>query len=168
VPRTLLWLFPLTYAVHVAEELWGGEGFPAWVARVVGAPLPVDVFVTLNVIGLTLMAAGVVLACRDRAFTWIAVAIAAVVALNGIAHAAATLMLGVYSPGAVSGLLLWLPLGAYTLARTRRELRPKTWTIGLLIGIAIHAIVTASAAGAALSSELWAVGCGLWAVGLGL
>lgn len=43
-----VWLFPVTYLCHIAEEYWGGEGFYRWVARAAGAKLTAADFVTLN------------------------------------------------------------------------------------------------------------------------
>jgi hypothetical protein len=140
----VLWLFPLTYAVHLAEEYWAGEGFLMWVARVRGTPLPVDAFLTLNAFGLALMIAGVILAQRHPAFAWIRIAMAAIVLMNGAAHVIGTMLLGAFSPGLVSGVVLWIPLGWYTLARSR-GVPSRQWRAGWIVAIGAHAIVSALA-----------------------
>src|SRR2546428_807358 len=71
----LLWLFPPAYAVHVVEELVAGEGFPVWVARIVGSPLPLRGFLLLNFVGMVLLLAAVRRAIRDERSGWLAIAV---------------------------------------------------------------------------------------------
>ena len=70
-----IWLFPATYALHIAEEYWGGEGFAAWVSRFARTPLTEDLFLLLNAIGLTAMVFCTALAASGTG-RWLAAAIA--------------------------------------------------------------------------------------------
>ena len=136
------WLFPATYCVHILEEWRGGEGFPAWFSRVMGAELSVERFLALNAYALAGMTLGVVLAMFFRQMRWLLVGFGAVVFVNALAHLAASAATRSYSPGAVSGVLLWLPLGAWTLAAGRRGLSRRDFGVGLAVGILMHACVT--------------------------
>ncbi|HEX9918450.1 MAG TPA: HXXEE domain-containing protein, partial [Pyrinomonadaceae bacterium] len=104
------WLYPATYAIHLLEELWGGEGFTAWLARVAGVQLSTHKFLVWNALALALTALGVWLAARYRRLRWLPLAYAVAFLLNALSHLAASLYTNSYSPGLVSGLLLWLPL----------------------------------------------------------
>ena len=136
------WLFPATYCVHIAEEWRGGVGFPAWFSRVVGAELSVERFLALNAYALAGMTLGVVLAAVFRQMRWLLVGFGAVVFVNALAHVGATAVTRSYSPGVVSGALLWLPLGAWTLAAGRRGLSRRDFGVGLAVGFLMHAAVT--------------------------
>ena len=136
------WLFPATYGVHIFEEWRGGEGFPAWWSRLTGVELSVERFLTLNAYALAGMTLGVVLAAHFRQMRWLVVGFGAVVCVNAVAHLAASAATLTYSPGAVSGALLWLPLGAWTLARARRGLSHRDFGVGLAVGLLMHAAVT--------------------------
>jgi hypothetical protein len=140
------WLFPATYAVHILEEWRGGEGFPAWFSRVIGVELSVERFLALNAFALAGMTLGVALAVLFRRMHWLVVGFGAVVVLNGLAHVAASVVTRSYSPGVVSGALLWLPLGAWTLAAGRRSLSRWDFGAGVVVGLAMHAVVTLLAA----------------------
>ena len=143
-----VWLFPLTYLIHIAEEHWGGEGFPAWVARFGGvAHSPAD-FLAMNFAACLLMACGLVLVLRFRAMGWLLGSFATVVLLNGLSHLTASLLTASYSPGLVSGLILWAPLGAVTLARLRGRLTRRSFWSGVTVGILMHAAVALLAFGA--------------------
>ena len=143
-----VWLFPLTYLIHIAEEQWGGEGFPAWVARFGGVPFTPANFLALNVGACLLMTVGLVLVLRFRAMRWLLCSFATVVLLNGLAHLAASLLTASYSPGLISGLLLWAPLGAAALARLRSRLTGRSFWSGVTVGLLMHAVVALLAFGA--------------------
>lgn len=136
------WRFPATYAVHIVEEWRGGEGFPAWFSRVTGAELSVERFLALNFWALAGMTVGVALAALFRQMRWLVVGFGAVVLLNGVAHLAASAVTRSYSPGAISGALLWLPLGAWTLTAGRENLSRRDFGVGVGVGLLMHAAVT--------------------------
>lgn len=48
---------------------------------------------------------------------WVLVPLATVTAINGCAHAVGSIATMSYSPGVISGVMLWMPLGIFTLRR---------------------------------------------------
>jgi hypothetical protein len=140
-PAAWGWLYPATYAVHILEELWGGEGFTAWLGRVAGVELAARQFLIWNALALLLMAAGVWLAVRFRHLRWLLLAYGVAFTLNALSHLAASLYTVSYSPGLLTGLLLWLPLGALTLTRFRKTLTRRGRRAGLLAGLVMHCVV---------------------------
>ncbi|MBI1765815.1 MAG: HXXEE domain-containing protein [Acidobacteria bacterium] len=134
-----VWLFPLTYLVHIAEEYAGG--FYHWMARVVGAELSAQTFLSLNAIFWVVMTAAVTIAVWTQAADWLMVALGAVVLINGSAHTIGSLITRSYSPGLLSGLCLWAPLGVWTLRRAWRSLPRGQFSAGVLAGIALHGLV---------------------------
>jgi hypothetical protein len=138
-PWTLL--FPLTYAVHVAEECWGGETFYGWVSRVASVDLSRDEFLALNTVAMLVMIGGVLVANLTPVRLPIA-ALATVTALNGTLHVLGSVATASYSPGVISGVGLWIPLGAYALRRTRRTLSRAEFYGGVAAGLAAHGLVS--------------------------
>ena len=45
-------------ALHVAEEAWTGETFPAWISRVAGVNLTLGEFLVFNAIAFVVVVAG--------------------------------------------------------------------------------------------------------------
>ena len=135
------WLFPLTYLLHLAEEWWGGEGFPAWINRIAGVPMGEIQFLVWNGLALFCLTVGVFLALRTKSLRWLPLAFGVAYLLNALSHLAASLLTVSYSPGLVSGLLLWTPLGTATLLRARKSLSRRAFRAGLIVGGAAHAIV---------------------------
>ncbi|HEX8459143.1 MAG TPA: HXXEE domain-containing protein [Pyrinomonadaceae bacterium] len=137
------WLFPATYALHIVEELWGGAGFTAWLGRVAGVWMEARQFFIWNALALVLMCVGVLVARRFEQVRWLLVAYAVAFTLNALTHLAASLYTISYSPGLVSGLLLWLPLGAHTLLSYRKTLSRRGRRAGLFVGLSMHCVVLA-------------------------
>ena len=141
----LAWLFPVTYALHIAEEFWGREGFHRWIARISGRSASPLVFWELNVTFLALMVLAVAANAR-RPRGWILPALATVVIVNGVGHALGTAITGIYSPGLVTGTVLWIPLGVGTLVVERRRVGALALRAGIVAGLLVHAAVVAVAA----------------------
>jgi hypothetical protein len=143
-PAAWGWLFPATYALHILEEWRGGEGFTAWMARVAGVELSTGRFLVWNAAGLVLMSVGVLLTMRFRHLRWLTLAYGTAFLLNALSHLAASLYTNSYSPGLISSLLLWLPLGTLALVRFRSTLSRRARRAGLAVGFLIHCVVLAS------------------------
>jgi hypothetical protein len=134
-------LFPLTYCLHVAEEYWGGETFYGWVSRVWQIDLTRDEFLTLNAIAMGVMIVAVLVANVTTVRLPIP-AFGFVVVLNGSLHVIASVVTASYSPGAISGVLVWVPLGVYALRRSHRALRAAEFYGGIALGALAHGLVS--------------------------
>jgi hypothetical protein len=70
-----------------------------------------------------------------------AIAVATIAAVNALAHLIGTLVTAHYSPGLISGIVLYVPLGSLTLLRAAHQARADVVRRGILAGVAIHAAV---------------------------
>jgi hypothetical protein len=142
IPTTVwLALFPITYLIHFAEELWGGEGYPAYLFRLRGVELSTTRFVTLELIGFALLVIGVVLAHRLRFPEFMIVLLGGVVLANGISHTATAIWDGHYGPGLIASAFIWLPLGLVTLISMFGRVAHTRFAVAALIGFGIQGIV---------------------------
>ncbi len=137
-----VWLFPLTYCLHIAEEYWGGESFYRWASRLLAMEFTAREFLALNGAAMAVMCLCLALACSWRSMQWLVVTFGFVVAFNGFAHAVASVATHSYSPGLVSGILVWDPLGAYAMRRAHKSLPRRQFLVGLAVGVVAHAAVT--------------------------
>ncbi|HEV7905108.1 MAG TPA: HXXEE domain-containing protein [Pyrinomonadaceae bacterium] len=140
-PRAWGWLFPATYALHILEEWRCGETFTVWIARLTGVESALGEFLLWNSVALLLMSASIALTIRFKSLGWLLLAYGTAFLLNTLSHLSASFYTNSYSPGLVSSLLLWLPLGALTLLRFRKTLSRRSRRAGLLVGLLIHCIV---------------------------
>jgi hypothetical protein len=146
----LVWLLVAAYALHILEEWFGG--FPEWLAVVAGAPLPRDAFVLINAVALAAMAAATRTATRDESRGWLAIVVAAILFANGLLHLLASVVTRTYSPGVITGVVFYLPLGQLALLRAWEQAPRPFFVRGILTALGLHAIVSVVAFGLSRSS----------------
>jgi hypothetical protein len=139
----LPWLLPLTHLLHAAEEYFGD--FPGWFNRVAGSSLTPERFLELNALFFLAMVIVVGLALSFRPLLGLLVPLATVILLNAALHLGGTLITGVYSPGSITGVLVWAPLGATLLVKLRKEVSRPTFALGVGAGLVLHALVSLAA-----------------------
>ena len=135
-----VWLFPATYLLHLVEEYFAGGGFPAWAARALGAVFTNAEFVAWNVFALLLMCAAAWLVRRHANLRFIEIALAVAVLGNAAAHVLGSLVTWTYSPGLVTSIVAWCPLGWIRLRSARRASTRRARRAGTYIGLAVVVI----------------------------
>jgi hypothetical protein len=138
-----VWLFPLTYAVHLTEEYLVAGGFTLWAERALAIRIGDAQFLAWNACAFALMCVGALLVGRDARFRFIDVALATAVLGNVAAHVAASLVTWTYSPGVVTGLGVWMPLAVLRLPRAYRASTPRARRAAGFLGITVVLVTLA-------------------------
>ena len=143
VPSATLWswLFPLTYIIHIGEEFYGGEGYPAYLKRLRGVEMSSTKFLVGQAIGLALIVVGILIARRLGFPRQLLVILGTVVLINGLSHLVTSSYYREYGPGLISGVLIWIPFGLATLIRFRNSMRTSRYWLYLGIGVGINAAI---------------------------
>jgi hypothetical protein len=136
------WLIPLAYLIHISEEYWGGGGYSAYMARVRGVQISPARFLVLNGIGCGLMFLGMFLARRLKFLEWLVVCLCTVEAANGVSHTITAVARSSYNPGVLTGLLLFIPLGAAGLYLLQKSMSRSRYLTAMAVGIAIQGVVS--------------------------
>ena len=136
-----LWVFPITYLIHIAEEYWGGEGYPAYILRLRGVHMSTTRFLLAQGVGFVLVTIGVILARRFKFPQMMLVILGSIVLVNGITHTVTALSIMSYGPGLWSSIFIWMPLGIFTLVRFRKGVTNKKYWIGVAIGVGVNVVV---------------------------
>jgi hypothetical protein len=138
-PRIAL-LLPVVLLFHQAEEWFGG--FPEWTRLLAGNEVSSERFILINAVGLFLITFWTLAAFREPRMAWIVASVATILGLNGVLHALASVLLGRYSPGTTTGVLLSLPLSVIVLRASVAGL-PRAQVFGaVLAGVLLHGVVT--------------------------
>ena len=140
-----LLLLPLAFLLHIAEELWGGEGFPAWTGRLVEEPISIERFLSINAVGWPIFALLTLLGITRPAVAWLPTALATMLLVNAALHALGSAVTAAYSPGLVTSLLLYPPIGIAALRHGKRNLPPGMFARAILGGVLVHAAVLIAA-----------------------
>jgi Protein of unknown function with HXXEE motif len=140
--RRAVWLVPIAFAAHVAEE---APGFTAWVRRHGSSRYTQADFVRINALGLVMTLAGTALVFRTQSragvFAYFALVLAQQALFNTLFHAGTTVAYREYSPGLVTALGTFLPLWWHLSRLARREglITPSGELLAGGIGGAVHA-----------------------------
>ena len=152
--RRVAWLAPLAYAVHIAEE--SSQHFPDWMRVHIAPGFTTVAFVTVNTVAMTALVSLTALASTSTGRSFVLPYFALASALmfwNALVHIGATAYFGVYSPGAVSGVLVYLP-SFYVLTRLafrEGQLTNATMSTALAVGAGLHAALGLALATGAFS-----------------
>jgi hypothetical protein len=132
-----VWLFPATYVVHLVEEYVAGDGFCAWAERALGITISVREFLVWNAFALTLVCVGAVLVTAHPRFRWIEIALSIAILGNVAGHVIASVLTQTYSPGLISGVLIWVPVGIMRLSAAFPLSSSRGRTAGVGLGVAV-------------------------------
>ena len=135
------WLFPITYIIHIAEEFYGGEGYPAYLKRLRGVDMSATKFLVGQGIALALIVVGIFIARRLNFPRQLLVILGTVVLVNGLSHLGTSTYYGEYGPGLISGVLVWIPFGIATLVRFKSGMSARRYWLYVAIGVAINAVI---------------------------
>jgi hypothetical protein len=133
------WLFPATGVVHFTEELFAAGGFYTWVTSIGGSRMSMARFASGTLLALVSLTIAAWVA-RNR-YDWLLFALAAILVTNALSHLAGTLLTHSYSPGTLSGLGLWLPLGGAILGTGLTKSCAARWCVGFAVGAAMNAAI---------------------------
>ena len=136
------WLFPLTYIIHIGEEFYGGEGYPAYLKRLRGVDMSPTKFLVGQGIGLALIILGIFIARRLNFPRQLLIILGTVVMINGLTHLVTSSYYRQYGPGLISGVLIWIPFGLATLIRFKNVMKPRRYWLYFAIGVGINVAVT--------------------------
>jgi hypothetical protein len=136
-----LWVFPITYLIHVAEEYWVGEGYPAYILRLRGVHMSTTRFLVAQGVGVVLVTIGVILGRHFKFPRMMLIILGAIVLGNGITHTVTALSIMSYGPGLWSSIFIWMPLGLFTLLRFRNGVATKQYWTAIAIGVGVNVVV---------------------------
>jgi hypothetical protein len=133
------WLYPATSIVHFGDELFVGGGFYTWVTSIGGVRVTMARFAFATVVAFVSITIASWVA--RRRYDWLLFALAAIILTNALTHLVGSLATHSYSPGTVSGLLIWLPLGGAILYQGFARNCLTIWYTGLAVGTAMNIAV---------------------------
>ena len=131
-------LIPLTIFIHQLEEYFGQ--FPYWFSNLLNAQLSNQDFIVINGVGL------LVLTLFSLSYFFnkknvILVTLGTLVFVNGMTHIMLSIFTYSYSPGTITSIVLFIPLGILVFKRLLPKLTPLEKIISIGVGIIILLIV---------------------------
>jgi hypothetical protein len=121
--RKLVLVAPVVFILHVLEE---APGFVAWFNGLVPRGISQSLFLTVNAVALTITVLIAILVAASPEPTsglLLAAWVGFLMLANGLLHLVGTIAHSRYSPGVVTGTLLYLPYGLLLLRKIVRDLQ---------------------------------------------
>jgi hypothetical protein len=138
----LPWLFPPAYVIHATEEFLGGGALAAATStNLKGVNLNAKQFLIINGIAFLILIVAIVLPHIFRFPEWMLVCLGTILSINAVSHTVSTVMMREYNPGVITGLLIFLPLGAITLLGLKSRMSTRRYLTAVAVGIAVHGII---------------------------
>ena len=131
-----VWLFPLAYGLHIAEEYW--LHFPDWVSNLSGAFVSNPQFLFLNGVFWLLMVVSVVAIRARTSLAWLIATLATILGINAALHLLGSLVTLTYSPGSITAGFLYLPLVLYAFRQVLPQITRRLALRAVGLGAAIH------------------------------
>jgi hypothetical protein len=125
-------LFPFIFLVHQLEEYF--TAFPLWYSNLLNADLSNKDFILINGIGLLLFILARITYGLYKS-NIILLVMGTLVLMNGIIHLLLSIITLSYSPGTISGIVLFIPLGLLIYKRILPEMIKRDKFIAISIGI---------------------------------
>ena len=136
-----LTLFPLTYLTHIAEEYWGGGGYSKYLLTTYSVELSPQHFLWLQALGVSLMGLGVVVGISLRFPITMLAMLSAIVLGNALVHTIRSIKEWMYTPGLITAVALWLPLGFISLIALWPFISASKLVLGLVVGVVTNCVV---------------------------
>ena len=132
-----VWLFPLAYGLHIAEEYW--LHFPGWVSQVSQSFVSNTQFLVLNGVFWFVMVVSVVAIRARTPLAWLVATLATILGINAALHLLGSLVTRTYSPGSITAAFLYLPLALYAFRQVLPRIARGIALRAVGLGVAIHA-----------------------------
>jgi len=139
-----LWALAAVSLVHIVEEY--SLGFLSWFRAALPKLAPAMTAGWALVINILFVGWLVAVAAGSTLPPAVRLSGAAIVLVNALLHVVFTVRTGRYSPGLVTGVLLYVPCGvvAYAAADREHTLNAMTLTASIILGVALHATTVIS------------------------
>jgi hypothetical protein len=132
-----LWIFAVVFVIHLIEEFWGGTRSPD-PDKLHGLDLSRGGFIRANLVALGLFMGSIGVALKLGFPQFLLVALATFVVVNGAGHLVTSIRKTEYSSGLVTGVLMFLPLGVFTLVRLEPVMSTLRFSKAIVAGLVMQ------------------------------
>jgi len=137
--KKIAWLIPLAYLLHLSDEYL--TGFPNWFSGTFKVSLSLDDFIIINLTGFTAVIIIALLYTFDKVNNFILASLGTLLFINGLIHIVSSVFTLSYSPGTISGILFYLPLGYLVFKNIFPLLPEQQRSLSAVVGVLIQVVV---------------------------
>lgn len=140
-PKHIAWLLSVAYLIHLSDECFSGMGFHNWFSKIFDVNLSLNDFIIINSSGFLATVIIAILYHFGKINNFIITALCFLFFINGIIHLASSIMTSTYSPGIISGTVIYMPIGFLVFKNIFPLLPEKQRVPAIAAGIIIQVAV---------------------------
>jgi hypothetical protein len=140
-PKQIAWLIPAAYFLHLLDEYFSGAGFSSWYSSMFQVDLSVNDFITINSVGFAVTLLIVILYSFNKTNIFLIAMLGFLFFINGLVHPFVSIVTATYSPGTLTGVLIYLPLGFLIFKKIFPLLPEQQRSLSVVTGLAIQLLV---------------------------
>ena len=133
---------PFAYLGHLLDEFYLGSGFADWFSGLFKISLLESDFLIINSVAFLFVVIITILFNLGKINNFIPTVLGVLFFINGIVHLIITTLTLAYSPGTISGILIYIPFGIIVFKNIFPLLEEKKRTSSIASAIAIHILIT--------------------------
>lgn len=141
-PKHIAWLLPSAYIIHIVDEYFFGVGFSNWFSEMFGAELSVSDFIIINSIGLVVMISIAIFYSKKIVGNFFLAVPGTVLFINGLIHIIASIITWGYSPGTISAIVIYMPLGFLIFIKVYPLIETVQRVMSITAGIILQLVVS--------------------------
>lgn len=139
-----LWLllFLAVYLLHLFEEFFAGVRLARDQSQMRGVNMTARQFIVAAIIAAAFLTIGIYLTLLLHFPQWSLAGLATVMLINGFSHTITGARRWEYTPGLITGILIFIPLGFVMLFRLYEIMRFSRFSSAVLAGVGAHALIS--------------------------
>ena len=138
----IAWFLPAAYLLHLLDEYFIGAGFAGWFSMLFKASLSESNFIVINVVGFTIVLFIAILYTIGKANNFVLVTVGTLFFINGIIHPFVSFLTGTFSPGTITGVIIYLPFGLIVFIKIFPLLQEQQRLLSVILAIALQILVS--------------------------
>lgn len=143
--KHIAWFLPAAYLLHLFDEYFIGAGFAGWFSMLFKASLSESNFIVINAVGFTIILIIAILYTFGKANNFVLAVVGSLFFINGIIHPLVSILTATFSPGTITGVIIYLPLGILVFKKIFPLLQEQQRMFSVVLAIAFHLLVSAVA-----------------------
>jgi hypothetical protein len=141
-PKHIAWFLPAAYLLHLLDEYFIGAGFAGWFSMLFKASLSESNFIVINAAGLTIVLLIAILYTLGKANNFVLATVGSLFFINGIIHPLVSFLTATFSPGTITGVIIYLPFGLIVFIKIFPLLQEQQRMFSVVLAIALQILVS--------------------------
>jgi hypothetical protein len=141
-PKHIAWFLPAAYLLHLLDEYFIGAGFAGWFSMLFKASLSESNFIVINAAGLTIVLLIAILYTLGKANNIVLATVGSLFFINGIIHPLVSFLTATFSPGTITGVIIYLPFGLIVFIKIFPLLQEQQRMFSVVLAIALQILVS--------------------------